>query len=162
MRNMLIGICAVVLASVPALAQEQQKRAQGQGYAFVAAGAVNAEEGLLHFGGGGEAYIRGGFGIGAELGYMAAFRYFGDGIGIFSLNGLYDFGRTGGAKVSPFVTGGYTLSFRGGTANALNVGGGVHYWFKDRVGLRVEFRDHISPQVCTCHFWQGRIGFAFR
>jgi hypothetical protein len=81
---------------------------------------------------------------------------------VLSANGLYDFGRTRSAKISPFLTAGYSLAFREGTANALNFGGGIHYWFARRFGLRMEFRDHVSPDGWNEHFWQGRVGIGFR
>lgn len=61
----------------------------------------------------------------------------------------------------PFVTGGYSLRIRAGVASAFNFGGGVNYWFKDRVGLRLEFRDHISHSDLN-YFYGFRIGLAFR
>jgi len=116
---------------------------------------------MLHFGGGGELYLYKGLGIGVEVGYLGATQDLGEGIGIFSANGLYNFSR-GDRKVQPFVTGGYSLAFRSGTLNAINFGGGVHYWFSRKVGLRLEFRDHLSPSYADEHLWQGRIGFDFR
>jgi hypothetical protein len=82
---------------------------------------------------------------------------------MFSVNGSWHFaGRS--ARIDPFVTGGYTLAFRSGTLNFGNVGGGANVWLKERLGLRVEFRDHVhaSSRVANLHYWGLRIGIAFR
>jgi hypothetical protein len=65
--------------------------------------------------------------------------------------------------VRPFVTGGYTLGFRDGHENLFNVGGGVDFWLKPKVGLRVEFRDHIwIEDNDTLQFLGVRVGVMFR
>jgi len=43
-----------------------------------------------------------------------------------------------------------------------NFGGGLQYWFADRVGVRFEFRDHIFTGILNHHYPQGRIGIVFR
>jgi hypothetical protein len=65
--------------------------------------------------------------------------------------------------VTPFLTGGYTLWFRHGAVSAVNVGGGVHYWLRDGLGLRAEFRDHVplGDYSSKPHLWGARIGFAW-
>ncbi len=146
-------------ASAPA---QDRLKYGGQGYAFVGFGAVNTEESTLHFGGGGEVNLYKGLGFGVEAGYLAPTRYLGEGIGILSLDGQYTFNTGSPGRLKPFLTGGYTLAFRGGHVNAINFGGGVHYWFSRHAGLRLEFRDHVSPDLWNAHAWQGRVGFDFR
>ncbi len=162
MRRIVLGTMFLLAVPAVAPAQDAQKKNTGQGYVFVGAGAANIEEGALHFGGGGELNLYKGLGLGVELGYLNPMQSLGDGIGIFSLNGQYTFNQDTANKVKPFVTGGYSLAFRSGTMSALNFGGGVHYWFSDRVGLRLEFRDHVPPEYSKTHIWEGRIGFDFR
>jgi hypothetical protein len=41
-------------------------------------------------------------------------------------------------------------------------GGGVSWWLRDRVGLRLEARDHVSTDTPRGHFWQFRVAFSFR
>ncbi|MBZ5497053.1 MAG: hypothetical protein LAP85_11675 [Acidobacteriia bacterium] len=53
-----------------------------------------------------------------------------------SINGLYSFEKAG-AKIAPFITGGYSLLFRSGHLNAMNFGGGVDYWFGKRFGIGI-------------------------
>jgi hypothetical protein len=114
-------------------------------------------------GGGGEHVFGPGIGIGAELGAVGPWRNYRSAIGMFSVNGSYHFLRDR-RKIDPFAGGGYTLGFRSGSINLGNFGGGLNYWFGDRIGLRVEFRDHVyasgrSPDV---HYWGFRFGITFR
>ncbi len=140
----------------------------GQGYLFFGPGGMLTpwgRTGNAHFGGGGEALLYKGIGVGFEGGYFTPWRNFGAGLGLASVNGSYHFGN--GRRLSPFVTGGYSLAFREGHANLVNVGGGINWWAKERIGLRLEFRDHIyreshSRNTEYIHFVSGRIGFAFR
>jgi hypothetical protein len=37
----------------------------------------------------------------------------------------------------------------------------VNLWFRQHLGIRLEIRDHISPQEPGAHLWQARIGLAF-
>jgi hypothetical protein len=57
-----------------------------------------------------------------------------------------------------------TLAFSNGEhENLFNFGGGVDYWMKKRVGLRIEFRDQVwSGPSQTSHFWGARFGVTVR
>jgi hypothetical protein len=151
---------AVSVAAQP----EIEKEHHGQGYFFFAPGGIfegGYHVGTAHFGGGGEVLPYKGIGIGAEAGYLTPWRDFSQGIGLASVNGSYHFMRN--RSVSPFVTAGYSLAFREGHANLFNFGGGVNWWFADRVGVRLEFRDHIYTYgTHRADYLGGRIGFAFR
>ena len=162
MRNLAACLLLVILVSIGAPAQEKTIQKTGQGYAFVGLGAVNAEAGTLQFGGGAEANLHKGLGFGLEIGYFSAMEAISEGIGVFSVDGQYTFGLENSRKIKPFVSGGYSLAFRSGTVNAVNFGGGIHYWFRDRLGLRLEFRDYLSPEMTDLHLWQGRVGLEFR
>ncbi len=157
---MSVFLCLLFPATTSA--KEKTAKESGQGYLFVGFGAINAVEGTLHFGGGGEVNLFKGLGFGAEIGYLAPKGYLGEGVGVLSLDGQYTFGTGGPGRVRPFLTGGYSLVFRSGHANAINFGGGIHYWFARHAGLRLEFRDHVSPDLWDAHAWQGRVGFDFR
>jgi hypothetical protein len=67
-------------------------------------------------------------------------------------------------KMDPFITGGVSvLGARGGVAGMVHYGGGVNYWFRERVALRVEFRDHIwLTEGESVHFTGVRVGLTFR
>jgi hypothetical protein len=136
----------------------QSEGRRGQGYVFFAPGITSPDvSGFGHFGAGGEALLTRRVGIGSEVGYATPWSDFAAGIGLFSVNGSYNMGR---GKLSPFLTGGYTLAFRNGTANGFNFGGGVNYWLRDRIGLRFEVRDNVIER--DAHLVGFRVGLAFR
>jgi len=140
---------------------------RGYGYVFAAPGVVANNGGggtpTLHFGGGGERLIKGGFGVGGEIGGLAPVEAFSDGFGVFSAGANYHFlNASKSGKVVPFVNGGYTMFFRNAVANGGHFGGGVNYWFKERIGLRFEVRDHIVAEIPDTHFIGFRFGLTFR
>src|SRR5438093_4905784 len=143
MRYLTLAFCIATIGPRFALGGEPAKRSSGQGYVFAAPGAVVDPGGalaMIHFGGGAEGNVYKGLGVGAELGFLGPMEYLREGVGLFSVNALYTF-KTRNPRLAPFVTGGYSLAFRGAVANGLNFGGGTHYWFSRRVGLRFEVRD---------------------
>jgi len=116
----------------------------------------------LQFGLGGEAVLGKGVGIGAEIGAVGTREDFADSVvGVFSPNGYYHFVHRK-EKLDPFVTGGYTLMFRYGHINLFNFGGGVNYWFHQRLGARFEFRDQVHVDGSAIHYWGVRFGLSFR
>ena len=155
----------ILLAAVlPSAVAAQNKERHGQGYVFVAPTTTNEGGVGLHFGVGGEGLVYKGLSLGAEIGYLGEARELSQGLGVFSPNVSYNFLRAGGSgKFSPFVTGGYSRLFTGAEGiNAFNLGGGLHWWFKDRIGLRLEVRDHITAPGPSIHIIGFRIGLAFR
>src|SRR5262245_48266084 len=161
MRKLIFVILLAVLLPFAAAAQNKERR--GQGYVFVAPGIFAEEYGTLHIGGGGEGVSYKGLGVGAEIGYLGFTDDLGEGFGVFSPNVSYHF--TNGArsgKFAPFVTSGFSLLFRGRAEPAVNIGGGMNWWFKDRIGLRLEVRDHVIVTDRSPHFLGVRIGLAFR
>lgn len=161
MRKLIFAILLAVL--LPLAAAAQGKEHSGQGYAFVAPGSTSEGGSTLHFGVGVEGLVYKGLGVGGEIGYLGATRKLSEGFGVFSPNVSYHFlNATKSGKLVPFVTGGYSLLFRSDVAHAGNFGGGVNYWFKDRIGARLEFRDHVVGHSGLGHFFGFRIGLAFR
>ncbi len=143
--------------------QENHRSYQGAGYVFFAPGVLAGDgdsTASIHFGFGGEGLLYKGIGVGGDIGFLAPPQDLGAGIGVASLNGSYHFNRD--KKLSPFVTGGYSIAFRNGIANGFNFGGGVNYMMRDRIGLRFELRDMIPNDCRTCHYVGFRIGFLFR
>jgi len=154
-------IMLVVL--LPLAAAAQSKDRHGQGYFFVAPTTTTAGGFGLHIGGGGEGLLYKGLGVGGEIGYLGAARELSQGIGLLSPNVSYNFTKASkSGKFAPFVTGGYTLLVGSDALHAVNVGGGVNWWFKDHLGLRLEFRDHVAVQFGSAQFFGVRIGLAFR
>jgi hypothetical protein len=161
MRKPFFVILLVVL--LPLAAAAQSKDHHGQGYFFVAPTTTTAGVFGLHIGGGGEGLVYKGLGVGGEIGYLGATQELSQGIGVLSPNVSYNFTKASkSGKFTPFVTGGYSLLIGSDALHALNVGGGVNWWFKDRLGLRLEFRDHVTLQFGSTHIFGVRIGLAFR
>lgn len=148
-----------------ALARPLQAQASN-GYVFFAPGGLTCcgqTAMTLQFGVGGEVVLGKGIGVGAEIGAAGTRQHFGDSVvGVFSPNGYYHFAHGKDIKFDPFVTGGYTLIFRSGHANLFNLGGGLNYWFRTRLGGRLEFRDQVHTDGSSVHYWGVRFGLAFR
>jgi hypothetical protein len=154
----------VMLGVLFAAASAAPAHAQGLGYAIAGpagfSGFFGSSDAGFHAGGGGEVLVRRIAGAGAEFGI------FGNASSALwdkSVNGVFHV-PTGGRRLSPFVTGGYThLSSGEGSFDAWNIGGGIDYWTKDRLCVRVEFRDHVrSDHRGDVHYWALRAGIAFR
>ena len=160
MRKLLLASLFIFLVPVIALAQDNNRVTQG--YAFWGLGDSYGTS-AMHFGGGGEFDFYKGIGFAIDVGYMAPTRHLGSGIGILSPNGRYAFRRSADSKLVPYVPAGYSLLFPPDTVNAFNFGGGIDYWFANRYGLKVEFRDHILTDCSyDCHAYQIRTGLSFR
>jgi hypothetical protein len=149
---------ALAVFSIAACAQPSN------GYIFFAPGGITCcgnTAMTLHFGLGGEAVLGKGVGLGLEIGALGPRERFGDSVvGIVSPNGYYHFVHRKRLKFDPFVTGGYSLMVRSGHQNLFNFGGGFNYWFRHRLGARIEFRDHVHSNGPTVHFWGIRFGLA--
>jgi hypothetical protein len=155
---------AVAFFSLAGLAAAQS----GRGYVFLGPGERSTSgnsQATYYVGGGGELLLAKGVGAGVEAqGVLPSRRVGSESFGIFSLNAYYHplLERRPG-KLDPFVTTGYSLAFRTDTANLWNVGGGMNYWFHDKMGLLVEFRDHPwKTGSVTTHYWGFRFGISFR
>ena len=163
LRIFQVIFCLVLISTFAAAQTTDGHRAQG--YVFAGAGGT-APDGVgatLNFGVGGEGLIYKGLGAGGEIGYLTPARTPSDGFGILSANGSYHFiNASSSGRLVPFVTGGYSFFFRSGFANGVNAGGGINYWFRERMGLRVEFRDQIVPGGRAVHLVGVRIGLSFR
>lgn len=135
-----------------------------QGYVYIGPGAyITGSNAAIHYGVGVDGLATRRIGVGAELGGFAPAQSFSSGFGVFSPNASYHFlSPSSSRKFDPFVTGGYTMVFRSGVAHAVNLGGGFNYWIKERVGLRVEIRDHIGFPSPEDHLVGVRFGVSFR
>jgi hypothetical protein len=156
----IIGVMLAMLAGA------EPADAQGLGYAVAGpagfSGFFGSSAADFHAAGGGEFLVNGRAGPGAEVGLLgnSSSRLL-----VLSLNGAFHF-PTGSdlRRPSPFVTGGYTHMGSGeGGFNAWNVGAGLDVWMSDQYGLRVEFRNHVRPDVRgTVHYWTVRAGVVGR
>ncbi len=157
MKKIICLILLLGLGALPSLAQTSEKRAWG--YIVGGGGVASDTAGLTQVAGGGEGLIYKAFGIGGEIGAISPVSNGGNSFGVASVNLSGHFNRE--QKLQPFVTGGASLGFRSGTAGGGNVGGGVQYWFKDHVGLRIEARDYIFSSDRFNYFLM-RVGISFR
>jgi len=136
--------------------------AQSHGYVFVGPGVAsggNNSSALIHLGVGGEAVLPMGIGAGAEVGFLGRTSL--DALGTASLNGYYHFHRDGSWK--PFATAGYSSFFTlNGHSNLANIGAGLNYWYKERMGLKLEVRDHFTSGTNSANYLEFRFGFNFK
>jgi hypothetical protein len=161
MSKLIFVIPLAVLLPIAAAAQSKEWR--GQGYVFVAPTSTTEGGFGLHIGVGGEGLVYKGLGVGGEIGYLGSADGLRDGIGVLSTDISYHFTKaTKSRKFAPFVTSGYSILFRSSAVNSVNIGGGANWWFKERIGLRLELRDHIPLRFESIHFFGVRIGLAFR
>jgi hypothetical protein len=160
-----IVVASFVLVSGTAAGQEAGPGPRWQPYTFAAPGGISNAGTTLHLGGGADVLIWKGLGASVEGGYVGPIRSMDYGIGLVSANALYQFGRPGRTKVTPFVTGGYSVGFRSSAGDAVNVGAGANYWITERTALRFEVRDHVpigSGIIRGVDIWGVRVGFTWR
>ena len=137
-----------------------ESEAQGIGYVLAGPVGVSGFYGrgtTGHVGVGGELLLRNQFAIGAEIGLMSY-------AAVFAVNGGAHFVRDRSRRLVPFASGGYVKwSSNEGSFDGMNVAAGADYWFKQRLGMRIEVRDHIRPDSRgTVQYWSFRAGVAFR
>lgn len=164
MRNRTLAILAIMMILTIGVRAQTGTDSRGYGYVFGAPGVATSSDNsaTLHVGVGGEGFVYKRLGVGGEIGLLGPTGNVGDGFGVLSANGSWHF-RTASDKVVPFVTGGWSLAFNtDGHSNGGNFGGGINYWFKDRIGLRLEVRDHVFNNFSSTHFVGFRIGLTFR
>ncbi|HEU0004651.1 MAG TPA: hypothetical protein VFS12_01555 [Terriglobia bacterium] len=157
-------LCLAVLTSAWAYPQNGETTPkQGYGYALFTPGVAVGDGALatLTIGAGAEGLIKGGFGASADLSYLFSPEYgFSEGFGLFSPGVFYQFKPA--RRTVPFVTGGYSLAFRGGASNLIHFGGGINHWFNNHWGMRFEVRNHMQPPSAEYHLLQFRVAFLFR
>jgi hypothetical protein len=137
---------------------------RGQGYVFAGPSYGSYfSSALINAGGGGEGFVHKGMSVGAEIGGFVHTGNTDTNFGVFSPNVSYHFkGASGSGRLVPFITGGFSLFFKLRADPGNNVGGGVNYWFKDHLGLRLEVRDHIPWRSDIDHIVGVRVGLSFR
>jgi hypothetical protein len=155
-------IVAFMFAVFAVSGADSQENYKGQGYLLFGVGGSTSLGGMEQIGGGGDVFVYRGLGVGGELGYLFPMEGVAYGLGLLSVNGSYNFNRKSSAKLSPFISGGYSLAFRDGYANLYNLGGGVNWWLARRIGIRVECRDYVWTGGGSDHMPMFRVGMAFR
>jgi hypothetical protein len=132
---------------------------------------VGSSPTMFGFGAGGMYLGAKGFGGGAEIAAVGPRKHTDnqnnwnkDVAGLFTLNGVKAF-KLSNEKVEPFATSGYGRTFmRSSGANWWNIGGGVNFWFHEKLGLTVELRDYIHRQDKNdwWQYWAPRFGITWR
>jgi hypothetical protein len=164
LRLIWAALFLTVVTGVASAQSTSERRMRG--YAFVAPGGTAGDGSAftIHYGGGAEGLVFRGLGLGAELGNVSPMGIDAGNLGIFSMNLSYNFGARGSSRgAAPFVTGGYSLRFADDeeTVSGINLGAGVQYWATDRLGMRIEFRDHHFSRG-VLNFYGVRVGLALR
>ena len=132
---------------------------QSLGYAFGAVGRETGYSNYLHGGIGGDWIIWKGLGVGGEVGGLVNRRAGAPNLALLSGNVSYHLPVS---TIDPFVTAGISTVTTGGSADLLtNWGGGANWWLRPRIGLRLEFRDHVWSAGAR-HLTEFRFGIAFR
>ena len=153
-------ISLVLLIGLPTLGAGQSLDDRSQYYAFVAPGAFISEgAATMEFGGGAEWFVSDVLAMGVDgsiMLYPECFNCGGYLLG--SVNGSYY--PVTSSKLSPFVTAGIGWAAGEARVTLLNFGGGVNYWFRPGLGLRVEVRDHVDTDFAV-HNISLRVGFTF-
>lgn len=153
---------ALILAAVTITSAAYGQVPKSHGYVVQGFGQVDSNA-FGHTAFGGEGAVWKGLSVGGEIGaaYGLSGRY-PPTIGFANLSVGYHFtaGRKD-TKFDPFVMTGPTLAFRNGTGGGWHLGAGLNYWFKERVGLRAEFRTNAITS--DLYQWpQFRVGITFR
>lgn len=168
MKRVLLAL--LLMALLPVWASAQQSGSLGYifaGPAVVPRSAFTRWDGrFVHVGGGAEGRITGRFALGGELGVLKPVTNQ-DAVTttLASVTPAYHFiPKDSKRKFDPFVDGGVSLLFGRGSGAAIHYGGGVNYWVRRRIGLRLEFRHHLwSPEAGEAiHIVGFRIGLVFR
>jgi hypothetical protein len=165
--RLLIAASALLVAFPMVASAQTGKQHKGEGFVFFGSGVTADGEGTVHFGGGGQGFVYRGLGLGAEIGYLAPWSSFNDGVAAGAVNLSYHLlPRSEDKKVEPFMTAGYLVYARAGVSSGFNWGGGVSLWLGKRAGLRLEVRDQFdrghSDYFQSSHVIDFRVGLTFR
>ena len=168
-------VVCVLLVAAGSLAAADTREDDYHGQAFAQFGVGACSVGVQHYFqggcgaignliGGGEGFVYRGLAIGGEGGWAWINDGFKEGVGVISVNPSYHFkGSPRFRALVPFVTGGYTALFRGGSLSGFNVGGGATWWASRHVGLRFEGRlHHFDAGPLGANVFLFRLGGAFR
>jgi hypothetical protein len=144
------------------LAAAQLAEAQSAVYGVAGPAGVSAffrSSRAVHAAGGADFVVAGPLAVSGEFG---AFANTSSVLWVTSVNGTVVL--TGGGRIAPFLTSGYTRMSSGeGSFDAWNIGGGINAWFRERVGIRADVRDHIRPDSRgNIQYWTVRGGVVIR
>jgi hypothetical protein len=135
----------IVLWALPSAEAQILRESRGEGYLFVAPFVEPDFGGRgTYVAGGAEIFLHKGASIGAEVGpVITSSRDSGlYAFGLGSANVAYHFSRQ--SSMQPFLTAGYSATFRAGVAHGTNFGGGINFWQKKNLAIRFEFRAYVG------------------
>ena len=160
MKKVIVVVFGTLLFAAPAFAQNSQG-ADKRAFFFGAPGVITGTEATTaRVGGGVETVWSNGLGFAFDAGYFTG-SDFGNGAVSFSPAIIYEFPVNG--RVRPYVRGGGALlANRHGGVALWTVGGGVNYWFKERMALKVEIRDSFASEDPRYGLLDVMIGLVFR
>lgn len=146
-----------ILLSLTAAAQFGWAQSHGYGFmggTFAGRGRMG---GAFRLGIGGEMRVAPLVNLGGEVGSVHN-----DGTGVIGSGNASVHVPLRSDTVDPFVTGGVSAGYVPRSAGLwVNLGGGLNYWFRRNVGLRVEFRGYAGG-VDLPGFAEFRVGVSFR
>ncbi|MBI2817264.1 MAG: hypothetical protein HYX72_10020 [Acidobacteria bacterium] len=168
-----LALIAISLWMISPLGQAQEFEAPRRlGYVFLAPGRDSSgwKKTTVHAGAGGGLMFYKGLGLNVETGALFHPANTEARTTLTSFGGSYHFlSDQSSRKIVPFVVAGYSYAANSTMPNMhmVNFGGGVDYWFRENLGLRLEVRDHFSPKAypngtffpsAPVHFLGYRIG----
>jgi hypothetical protein len=160
------GVVVVVLAVAALMIVPGRVESQVVGYGVFGPTVLSGGSEYLVSGttaGGVELLINGRIGVGMEAGFIGTPL---SGWPVFSATGVWHLtsSRRDGPRVSPFLAAGISsIDSERPTSRSWNMGGGVDIWLRERVALRIDYRDHVTPQEeFTPRYSMLRVGVSFR
>ena len=171
MNSFAIRTIAFVLFAFAILLNREARGQETRGTVFIAPGGSSisgSTQRVYQVGGGAERLLEHGLGVSADgAAVIPGAGKVKNTVGIVAFDLNYHF-KNVGAHTEPFAAGGYSLLFRDFTANMVNFGGGINYWFTQDRGFRLEFRDNVGSVPngpfgpARAHYWAFRLGLNFR
>ncbi len=163
MKSGVYALAVLAAGTLTAAEGARPFRYNGYGMVFFSAGACHHGYLNVGAGAGGEGFLWRGLTLGGEAGY---YRFPADrnaGYGIFTIGPGYHFVNRGKASgIDPYLNVGLAGAALapGGFSSAGSIGGGVNYWFKERIGLQTGAQIHVlGGEEAVVAF---RVGLTFR
>lgn len=159
----LLALAAMLCVAAAAQGRDAYNAVGALGFGFGGRSDSGTDFGkLMSFAGAGEGFVWKGLALGGDGQFVWQRDNSDTNFGLLSIGPSYHFDdRENPRKVVPFVTGGYGLAFRNDALSLFQLGGGVTWWPKSRVGLRFEYRYYDNSRN-EFQMNQLRFSVAFR
>jgi hypothetical protein len=160
-RLLIVALAVAVLTIAPRYAESQVVGYGIFGPTVLSGGSEYLVSGTTA--GGAEFLFNGRIGVGVEAGFIGTPQ---SGWPVLSATGVWHLAssRHAGPKVSPFLAAGISsIDSERSPNRSWNIGAGIDVWMRERVGLRIDYRDHFTPQAdFTPRYSMLRVGVVFR